>query len=120
MITNFEEITADLTAEEMKLIDILVSGFKNRTKENPIKEPEICKAINSNLSKYGIRTKLTGARLRKLVNVIRSSGKCPVIATSKGYYSSNDREEIERQIRSMRERASAISSAADGMEIYLS
>ena len=110
MITNFETLTNELTEIEMQMLDRLVIGFKNYTKSNPIKEPDIVKRFNERNN-----TKLTGVRLRKLVNHIRTNGIIPLIATSKGYYVSYDEEEIKNQIKSLKQRASSIENCANGL-----
>ena len=86
MITNFEEITQELTADEMVLCRQIVLGLRTKTKDNPIKSDEIVNKMNQ----ANPKNKLTGARLRKIINYIRSNGILPVIATSNGYYTSND------------------------------
>ena len=114
MITNFEEYTKELTVEEMKLLPLLMSGFKKRTKENPVKAPEIIAGIN----KTGV-AKITEPRLRKLCNFIRSKSILPLIATSNGYYISYDPDEVSRQIQSLEERASAIMESTKGLKKFL-
>jgi arginine repressor len=113
MIKNFELITHDLTDEEMELAEVVMKGLKTKTKENPIKGAEICKKLNE--KGYNI----TEARLRKITNMIRSLGKLPIIATSKGYYCSYDKEEIENQIQSLMERANAIIKSAEGLKKFI-
>lgn len=113
MITNFEEITEELTDKESNLIPILVAGLKFYSKDNPIKEPDIVMRMNNK------GYQITGARLRKLVNYIRTNSIAPIIATSKGYYFSTDKEEIEKQIRSLEERASGIYNAAAGLRKFI-
>lgn len=113
MITNFEEITFDLTRDELEMVPILVKSFRKRTKANPVKEPEIVKAMRA--AGY----KLTGARLRKLCNYIRVTSQIPLIATSKGYYVSYLRKDIEDQVKSLKERANSILSSAKGLEQFL-
>ena len=116
MLTNFEQITIELTEEEMKVLPLLVNGFKNRTKANPIKAPEIVRAMNDYMNgSY----RMTEVKLRKFCNYIRSNGLIPLIATSEGYYCSNDREEIQKQITSLEERARSIQRCADGMKLLL-
>ena len=115
MITNFETITYDLTDAEMKFIPLLVAGFSRYTKDNPIKEPDIVTRFNER----NPGMKLTGARLRKLVNHIRVNGLLPLIATSKGYYVSYDKTEVQAQIRSLNERANSILKCSKGMEKFL-
>lgn len=118
MITNFEEITRELTIEEKCLIYILVKGFSTHKKDNPIKAPDIIEAINGKKENYKLTNKLTQPRLRKMINLIRSKGILPLIGTSQGYYVSYEPEEIEKQIQSLRERANAINQAAEGLKKY--
>lgn len=113
MITNFEKITYDLTSDELAMLHTLIRGFKAHGKDNPIKEPQIIAA----LKKKG--SKLTGPRLRKLCNYIRSNSLIPLIATSKGYYTSYDREEIRRQVQSLYDRANAIVDSAEGLKKFI-
>ena len=115
MITNFENITHELTEIELEMLPLIVNGFKRYTKNNPIKEPDIVSRFNSK----NLKLKLNGARLRKLVNHIRCHSMLPLIATSKGYYVSDDTEEIKNQIKSLRERANSINRCADGLLNYL-
>ena len=121
MITNFENITYDLTDDE-KLLLPLVSGFLERIKsDKPVKEAAICDAFNDWLptKRPDIKVKLTGARLRKMINRLRNTGTLPVIGTSKGYYVSYDKEELRKQIESLKQRADSINAAADGLMKFL-
>ena len=66
------------------------------------------------------RPYLNGARVRKIVNFIRTTGQCPrLIASSKGYYVSNDRREITEYITGLRARAQAIEAVAKAMEMTI-
>jgi len=116
MITNFEEITKELNAFEKRLLPLLIKGFSAHSKNDPIKAPEIIKLLNSQKVLFGLEYKVTQARLRKMINFIRCNSLLPVIGTSKGYYVSNNRIEIEKQVQSLRERADAINAAADGLQ----
>lgn len=118
MIENFEDITGELSADELVLIPLLIKGFKKHTKDNPIKAGEIVKNMNLYAEKNAL-PKMNDARLRKCVNHIRTNGLLPVIATSNGYYTSTDRAEIESQIKSLRQRASSILRCADGLGTFL-
>lgn len=119
MIQNFEEITKALTPEERKLIPLIIQGMEKYTKKNPIKEPQIIKSLNERLSSLGLSKKVTGARLRKLVNFIRRHGLAPIISTSRGYYTSWDKQEILNQINSLNDRAEGILVAANGLKSFL-
>jgi hypothetical protein len=121
MITNFEDITHELTEDEKKLIPVLIKGFKNHKKENPIRAQKIVAAINSSQEKFKIIPNyvFSEVRLRRLCNFIRSKGILPLMATSKGYYVSYDKAEIESQIKSLTERGEAIINSAKGLHRFL-
>lgn len=116
MITNFEAITESLPHDEYIVLQPLIKSLSRRGKDNPIKAPEIVKAINEKLN---TKTKFTEVKLRKMCNFIRTQGMLPLIATSDGYYCSYDRDEIEKQIRSLNERASAILASANGLSKFI-
>jgi len=107
-----------LTPDEKILIPLLVAGFITKTKENPVKSHEIVSRLNANKNTHGYKSDLTGARLRKMVNFIRVNSLIPLIATSDGYFVSYNKEEIMKEIKSMDERASAITGAANGLRIF--
>lgn len=115
MITNFEEITKPLTETEKGIMNILVSILEKTNPKNPIKAPQLVSMITY---KYNIK-KFGQARLRKIINYIRGNGVLPVIATSKGYYLSYERNIIESEIKSLNERADAIRSASRGLRKFL-
>jgi len=116
MLTNFENITYELTEEELILVPDICEAFRKYTKDNPIKAPEICKRVNDNKL---TKTKFTESRLRKICNYIRSNGMIPLIATSNGYYVDYSEEVLQSQIRSLKERASSIFRCAQGLEVFL-
>ena len=116
MITNFEEITTEITAQELLLIPTIVQSFKKYTINNPIKSDEICLRFNnSKVSKIN----LDGPRLRKIVHYIRKNSLLPLIATSKGYYVSDDVDEIKKQINSLTERANSNMECANGLKKFI-
>jgi hypothetical protein len=121
MITNFEAITSPLTEDELKLIPYLVDGLKKRDKSNAIKGEEICSRLQDFKKNIGIseKPKLTDSRLRKMVNYIRVNGLLPVGATSNGYFCITDRLEIERQVKSLKQRAEAINAAAEALNKFM-
>ena len=115
MITNFEEQTGRLTAEELVMVDLIIAELKNRDESCPIKTDQLCDEIGWGFGDKPFR----GARLRKIVNAIRSSGLLPIIATSRGYYCSYNPVEINKQIISLQERADAILNSAKGLTKFL-
>jgi len=115
MITNFETITYELTDNEKAILPLLIIGFQNYTETNPIKEPEIVARFNER----NIGLKLSAVRLRKLVNYIRSNSLLPLIATSKGYYVSTNKNVIASQIKSLEQRANSIMNCAYGLKVFI-
>lgn len=114
MITNFEEITCGLTYIEKKIIPVIISKLKQHTIKNPIKSFEIIKYINKETG-----YKIAQPRFRKICNFIRSNGILPVIATSKGYFVSRNKIQIQNQIQSLLERSDAIAIAAYGLQSFI-
>lgn len=117
MVTNFEEITKELSQEDYQLLQQLIRCFEAHDKNNPIKAPKIVLGIN-NANPF-LKRKFTEVKLRKLVNFIRSKGMIGLIATSDGYYSTKDIAEIKLQIKSLEERASAILNSSIGLEYLI-
>jgi hypothetical protein len=119
MITTFEEITHELSNEELDIIPIVVHGFKKYTKENTIKAEQIVTRLNEYLKNNGYKIRMTQPRLRKMVNYIRTFSLIPLIATSNGYFTSDCKETIQDQVKSLQERASSILRCAEGMKKFL-
>ena len=118
---GFNEHTHDLTPDELQLIPLVISGFKKYTKENPIKSDKVINSTNDFLMrnpKYKIR-KISGVRLRKLINYIRTNGMLPIIGSSNGYYVSFEADVIQEQINSLQERANSILGCANGLSKFL-
>lgn len=113
MITNFENITFELNEIERDLVPIFVRALERKIgKENAITNSEIIKGIQK---AYSI--KLTGARVRKIIQYIRITGKVErLIASSKGYYVSNDKQELNDYIESLMQRAEQIEMLAKQIE----
>lgn len=119
MITNFESITYELTKDEKTLLPVLIAGFKSHGKDSPIKAPAIVSKVNKYFADRQSKVRLTEPRLRKLCNYIRSHSMLPLIATSQGYYTSYDVDEIRLQVISLRERAASINNCADGLGVFI-
>jgi hypothetical protein len=115
MLTNFQEITKELTDIESQILPSIIKSFQKYTIENPIKEPAIVARFNES----GMGVKLSGVRLRKIVNHIRCNKILPIIATSKGYFVSYDKDVIESQVESLRQRANSINNCADALEKFI-
>lgn len=113
MINNFEQQTEDLNEYEKDiLLPFFIKGLEKR-----IGEEKSITAIEMErgLKKYG--HKVSGARIRKIINYIRRKGlvSC-LIASSKGYYIETDTNKLEDYIDSLIQRSEAINHVADCMK----
>ena len=110
MVENFEDETIDLNDEEKKLAEIVLNRFKicYLSEDNCIKQDEIIKRMREK------NFRITGPRLRKIFNYLRSKGH-PLIATSKGCWYSTKASEIESQIRSLKDRRRALEGPINGL-----
>ena len=113
MITNFENITYELTKKEMLILNTVINIFSNIDK--PTKSCDIVSLINSQQEII----KLNGVRLRKYTNYIRKNSILPIIATSNGYFVSYNTDIIKKQILSLHERANSIKDCANGIEYFV-
>ena len=118
-ITNFEEYTHELTDQEMEILQLVIHGFRAYKKNNPIKSELIVTRMNQYLQNNGYKIKMTGVRLRKMVNYIRSNSLIPLIANSHGYFTSDCKQTILEQITSLQERANSIERCAQGLKKFL-
>jgi hypothetical protein len=105
MITGFKEYTHELTEYEVNtLLPLFLTGLKSKVgKESAITSKEMVKKIKF------MHLKVSEPRVRKIIHHIRCAGLIKnLISTSKGYYISNDVEEIFDYKQSLRERISSI------------
>ena len=111
MIKNFEDITSELSGIEKKCLPAVIE-ILSCDNENPFSNNQICK--------YVIAEKMVPlfpARLRKLINFIRTTGIVPrLLANNKGYYQSDDFDEITDYIESLQDRIAAIQYVADSLK----
>jgi hypothetical protein len=116
MITNFEELTVELTKEEKSLVPIIVDRFRKKPgRKNMVSNPAIIEGLERT---FGIR--LTEPRVRKIVQYIRINNLLPgLVGVSRGYFFTEDPEEIEAWIESMRQRENAIASSRKIAEDHL-
>lgn len=119
MIENFEEITEPLNVDDLKFLPVLIRGLQRHGKDDPIKGRDIVKAMNRQKLKYNFNAQFSEARLRKLVNHMRVNSLLAVMATSNGYFVSDETGIINSQIRSLRDRAAGIMAAANGLESFI-
>ena len=121
MIRNFEEYTDELSEDEQKYIlpSLAKLLILHVGKEKAITN----KYIVSHFNKYFpiqkwiqdknnmtlVTVKTSEPRKRHMIHILRVSASIPcLIATSMGYYISNDRKEIETYIGSIDDRLRAI------------
>ena len=110
MVNFFEEITEELNDyERLTISPLIVKGLSMKIgKENVITNGEMRKGL---LNKYSI--KISDARMRKIIQYIRLGGFVErLIATSKGYYVSENKEELLQYEESLMQRAASIEEIA--------
>ena len=95
MLKGFEDITFELTEDEMKKIPSIIKGLsKKRGKDNAITGAKICEAMN-----------LSGPRLRKIISYLRVNDLILGLCSSQcGYYIANNIDELEDCITSLKQR----------------
>lgn len=112
MLKNFEKITVELTPNELEYVEFLGQWFmNNKGKENTVKNSDIVKLIKTAFDK-----KIVDSRVRKVVQYLRTNGFPNLIATSSGYYYSDDVSEIEAWIVSLKQREAAIRAIREKAE----
>ncbi len=110
MITNFENITEGLSYEEMTIIlpKVIELVKWRRGKENAVSNRKLVNLLTA------MGHNVSESRIRKMINQIRLNGLVRnLLASSKGYYVTNDPNEIKNYVQSLRERASAINAIAN-------
>lgn len=113
MITNFEAHTPPITENEIKIAELVKQVLTSRPENSPIYSEQLQADVNF-LNTTG--TNLTSARLRTIIHYLRVREKLPIIGTSRGYYISNDLAEIQKQRRSLTERAMSIIEVAQAFD----
>lgn len=107
MIKGFETITADLSQDELDMIQPIIKGLNNKQgKDMAITGTKICKAINT-----------TGPRLRKMINYIRTNNLLPgLCSTSNGYFVAKNIYEMQDYIISLKQRIKAQVGVLNALE----
>lgn len=104
MIKNFQKETCPLTDyEKDRLVPVVVACLSSRRGSS--------QAVNSRqLLMHHLKDYMVdAARLRKVINYIRTKGLINgLMATSKGYYIAESREELEAYLESLQGREQAI------------
>lgn len=116
MIQGFKVQTEPLTDYERDtLLPVICRGLRTKIGEaRAVTNASITKGMKS--AGY----QLTEARVRKIINHIRTQGLIRwLIATSKGYYIATSSDEVEQYIESLRGREDAIRAVRESMEEQL-
>ena len=115
MINGFEQETEPLNDYEQSLVPIFIQGLKTKLgKESAVTND----AMIAGLDKMG--HKLNQARVRKIIAHIRNKQLIKgLMASSKGYYITNNPEEIKDYIESLQGRIEAILAIKRTFENYL-
>jgi len=114
MLQGFEEYTAPLTDYEREDILPRMVYFLSlcNGSENAVKNGAIVKQLRE----YGCK-KVGDARVRKVINHIRIHGLVPcLVASSRGYYVTDDPAELDKFISSLAGREDAIRAVRISME----
>jgi len=99
MLRNFEEQTSKLTDQELNIADIVRNSLKKyKGKSYAIAGSKICLGFNNNTD-----FRLTGVRLRKIINYLRNEGEA-ICSTSKGYFYPENIQEIKDTCISIQQR----------------
>ena len=115
-LLRFEPETTKLTEYELKLVPIVVNILKSKMgRENAITNKHLVNRMNT----LGFSS-MTPERVRKLINHIRIYDLLDcLVASSKGYYISNDEKEMSDYIDSLRGREEAIRAVRLALEAQL-
>lgn len=116
MIRTFEEYTEELTEDEVKYIlpKLQIILTLAIGKEKALTNKQIVSDLNSYNRPFPCdetqkHIKTSEPRIRKMIHILRVSDAIPfLIATSGGYYISNDKKEIETYIGSIDDRLRSI------------
>ena len=114
MITGFEEQTEPLTDQEREVfLPPIIKGLRVKVgKEKAVTNKDIVRGLKANCD-----IKIGDARVRKMINYIRNNDIIPcLIATSKGYYIAETKDEMLDYIDSLYGRVEAIEADALSMK----
>lgn len=116
MLNGFDRQTEPLSDYELNtLLPVICRGLKTKIGEaRAITNAAITKAMK------GAGYQLNEARVRKIINHIRTTGMVRwLIATSKGYYIATSVDEMRQYIDPLRGREDAIRAVRESMEKQL-
>ena len=107
MINNFEDITYELTEDELNIVPLIIKGIAQRKgKDYAVSGKKICEKMN-----------LESARLRKIINYIRVNGLIyGLCSCNKGYFMASTLTELEECIISLRQRVASQVKVLNALE----
>ena len=114
MLEGFSKQTHDLTDyEKNTLLPIMCKCFSQHVgKENAVTNNVICEKMNSK----GYE-KVSEARVRKIINYIRTKNLVPrLMASGSGYYITNNPDELKDYISSLKGRKEAIEGVIQAVQ----
>ena len=124
MVTGFEQQTRELNKDEReKILPIIVKALKRKHFDEVFTTKDMVDGVNSYCLRNNVRShkkpkviKIDGPRIRKIVHHIRVQGLVPnLIATSKGYCTTNDRSKIVQYANSCRQRSNSFNEVYRAM-----
>lgn len=103
MLKGFEEETAPLNEQELRLVPMFVKGLETKL---GAKRAITNKAMAAGFAKWGIT--ISSSRVRKIINHIRTNNLVSnLVSTSKGYYIAQTKEEVDNYLQSLSKRIDA-------------
>lgn len=104
MIDDFPETEELSEHEKVRLLPLFIQGLSgHRSKSDAITAAKMMRGMKHR--GYDI----TSARVRKIINHIRRHGLIPLLlASSEGYWVSDDKAEVEQYIKTLKQREEAI------------
>lgn len=127
MITGFEQYTKPLNEIELhRLVPAIEKQWKKKQFEEFVNMEDMIRAVNTYCknnqiyNKSGKRFYTTdGSRVRQMIHYLRVSGKlADLIATSKGYFRTNDPKKIAKYIHSLIQRGNSFYEVANAMKSH--
>lgn len=123
MIPGWEKHTYELTPIEMeRLLPIVIESWRKKPVGEIVKMREMISGMNKYIEEKGMKDKkgkllkVTGPRMRKMIHTIRVTGTVyNLIATSRGYFKSDNIDEVISFIDSCTKRANSFSKVAMAM-----
>ncbi len=114
MIRGFEKETEDLNEQEVRLSHLIALTLDTRVGlHNALTNNQLCEVIEFH---HGLI--VSPSKMRKIINHIRRNKLVKnLIANTKGYFVSKDREEIIEYVKSLYERIDAIKEVAESFDV---